>query len=54
MEKLFRAINLLFYNDNYKKDQESRENRCAMVIIPSGLNIFYTQNIKHSKNDMIL
>ena len=28
------------------------ENRSAMVLIPSGLEIFRSQNTKDSKNDM--
>ena len=34
-EKLFIAKYVLFYNNNSKKYQESRENQSAMVIIPS-------------------
>ena len=34
------AIYVLFYNDNSKKYLEFMENRGAMVIIPSGLEIF--------------
>ena len=33
-------IYVLFYNNNSKKYYESKENRGAMVIIPSGLKIF--------------
>ena len=32
--------------------EKSRENRGAMVIIPSRLEIFRSQNTKNSKNDM--
>ena len=39
-------------NDNPKKYYESKENRGAMVIIPSGLDIFRSQNTKDSKNYM--
>ena len=53
-EKLFMAKYVLFYNNNFKKYQESRENRGTMVIIPSGLEIFRSQNTKDSKNDMKL
>ena len=49
-EKLVIAIYVLFYNDDSKKYQESRENRGAMVIIPSELEIFRSQNTKDSKN----
>ena len=52
MEKLFIAIYVLFYNDDSKKYQESKENRGAMVIIPSKLEIFRSQNTKNSKNNM--
>ena len=39
-----------FNNDNLKKYLDSRENRDAIVIIPSGLEIFRSQNTKDSKN----
>ena len=45
---------VLFYNDNFKKYQESGESRGAMIIIPSRLEIFCSQNTKDSKNDMKL
>ena len=35
-----------------KNIKKFRENRDAMVIIPSGLEIFRSQNTKDSKNDM--
>ena len=41
-------------NNNSKKCKESRENLGVMVIIPSGLEIFHSQNIKDSKNDVKL
>ena len=53
-EKLFIAIYVLFYNDNFKKYKEFRENRGAMVINPSKLDIFRRQNTKDSKNYMKL
>ena len=37
-----------------KKYLESRENRGAMVIIPSRLKIVRSKNAKESKNDMQL
>ena len=43
------GVYFLFYDDNSKK-QESRENRGAMIIIPSELDIFRNQNTKDSKN----
>ena len=52
-KKLFIVIYVLFYN-NSKKYQKSRENQGAMVIIPSGLEIFRSQNTKDSKNYMKL
>ena len=45
---------MFFYNNNSKKYQESRKNRGAMVIIPSELEIFHSQNTYDSKNDMKL
>ena len=54
MEKLCIAIYVLFYNGNSKKYLGFRENRGAMVIIPSVLEIFRSQNTKDSKNDMKL
>ena len=48
-EKIFIAIYVLFYNANYKKYLKSRENRSTMDIIPSGLEIFRSQNTKDSK-----
>ena len=42
---------VLFYIDKSKKYQESRENWGAMVIIPSEMGIFLTQNTKDSKNN---
>ena len=54
-ENLCKAIYVLFYNDNSKKYWDFRENRGAIVIIiPSGLEIFRSQNIKDSKNYMKL
>ena len=49
MEKLSIAIYVLFYNNNSKKYQESRENQGAVVIIPSGLKTFRSQNITFEK-----
>ena len=48
-EKLLIAIYVLVYNNNYKKYEESKENRGATVIIPSGLNVFRSQNTKDSR-----
>ena len=45
---------VLFYNDNSNKYKESRENRGAMVIISSGLEIFRGQSTKDSKNELKL
>ena len=41
-----------FIMGNSKKYQECSENRGSMAIILSGLEIFRSQNIKDSKNDM--
>ena len=54
MEKFCITIYVLFHNDNSKKYYESRENQGVMVIIPSRLKIFRSQNVKDSKNDMKL
>ena len=48
------AIYVLFYNNNSKKYYKFRKNRGAMLIIPSGLDIFRSQNTKDSKNGMKL
>ena len=53
-EKLFIPKYVLFYNDSSKKYKESRENRGVTVNIPSGLEIFRSQNTKDSENDMKL
>ena len=53
-EKLFIAIYILFYNGNSEKCQESRENRGPILIIPSKLDIFRSQNTKDAKNDIKL
>ena len=53
-EKHFIALNVFSYNYNFKKYQESRENRGAIVIIPSRLEIFHSQNTKDSKNHIKL
>ena len=53
-KKLLIAIYVLFYISNSKKYYESWENRDAMVVIPSGLEIFSRQNIRDSNNDMKL
>ena len=52
MEKLCIAIYVLFYNDSSKNIREFRGNRGAMVIIPSELKIFRSQNTKNPKNYM--
>ena len=46
----FYTIYVLFYDNNSEKYSDSRENRGAMVIIPSGVKIFRSQNTKYSKN----
>ena len=48
----FIATHVLFYNNKSKKYQKSRGNRGAMVIIPSGMKVFRSQNIEDSKNYM--
>ena len=54
MNELLIAIYILFYIDNSKKYEESRKNRDAMVVIPSGVEIFSKQNTRDSTNDMKL
>ena len=49
-EKLFIGTYVLFYNNNSKKILGIKgESRGAMVIIPSGLKIFRSQNTKDLK-----
>ena len=43
-------VNTTFTFNHSKKYWESRENRDAMLIIVSGLEIFLSQNTKGSKN----
>ena len=52
-ETFYSNIYFIFY-DKSTKYWKSRENRGMMVMIPSGLEIFRSQNSKDSKNDMKL